>query len=102
MTTAQPIQIHAPDAPEDRARADLYALIATLFYAPPDAGLLQALAEADEIVGEDDSVALAEAWGALQRAVGVAEKAGYAVRVKHFFSNKNEVTRMMRALDASH
>ncbi|KOO21377.1 sam-dependent methyltransferase [Chrysochromulina tobinii] len=38
-------------------------------------------------------------WGALQRAVGVAEKAGYAVRVKHFFSNKNEVTLMMRALD---
>ena len=73
MTTAQPIQFHAPDAPEDRARADLYALIATLFYAPPDAGLLQALAEADEIVGEDDSVALAEAWGALQRACAAVD-----------------------------
>ena len=74
MTTAQPIQFHAPDAPEDRARADLYALIATLFYAPPDAGLLQALAEADEIVGEDDSVALAEAWGALQRACAAVDE----------------------------
>jgi TorA maturation chaperone TorD len=74
MTTAQPIQFHAPDAPEDRARADLYALIATLFYAPADAGLLEALAEADEIVGEDDSVALAEAWGALQRACAAVDE----------------------------
>jgi TorA maturation chaperone TorD len=74
MTTAQPIQFHAPDAPEDRARADLYALIARLFYAPPDDDLLQALAEADEIVGEDDSVALAEAWGALQRACAAVEE----------------------------
>ena len=74
MTTSQPIQFHAPDAPEDRARADLYALIATLFYAPADAGLLAALAEADEIVGEDDSVALAEAWGALQRACAAVDE----------------------------
>lgn len=74
MTTAEPIQFIPPEAPEDRARADLYALIARLFYAPPDTGLLQALAEADEIVGEDDSVALAEAWGALQRACAATDE----------------------------
>jgi TorA maturation chaperone TorD len=74
MTTAEPIQFIPPEAPEDRARADLYALIARLFYAPPDAGLLQALAEADEIVGEDDSVALAEAWGVLQRACAATDE----------------------------
>lgn len=63
-----PIRFLPPEAPEDRARGDLYALIASLFYAPPDAALLQMLAEADEIVGEDDSVPLAEAWARLQRA----------------------------------
>jgi TorA maturation chaperone TorD len=68
MTTVEPIRFLPPEEPEDRARADLYALIATLFYAPPGAELLQSLAEADEIVGEDDSVALAEAWAKLQQA----------------------------------
>ena len=68
MTTAEPIRFLPPEEPEDRARADLYALIATLFYAPPETGLLQSIAEADEIVGEDDSIPLAEAWAQLQRA----------------------------------
>lgn len=68
MSSAEPMRFVPPDAPEDRARADLYALIARLFYAPPDAALLQMLAQADEIVGEDDSLALAEAWVQLQRA----------------------------------
>ena len=74
MTTAEPIRFIPPEAPEDRARADLYALIARLFYAPPETGLLQALAEADEIVGEDDSLALAEAWGALQAACAATDE----------------------------
>jgi TorA maturation chaperone TorD len=74
MTTAEPIRFIPPEAPEDRARADLYALIARLFYAPPDTDLLQALAEADEIVGEDDSVALAEAWAGLQRACAAIDE----------------------------
>lgn len=68
------IQFLPPDAPEDRARADLYALIARLFYAPPDNALLQALAEADEIVGEDDSVPLADAWRALQLACAASDE----------------------------
>jgi TorA maturation chaperone TorD len=32
--------------PEEQARADLYGVLARLFYAPPDAALLKALAEA--------------------------------------------------------
>lgn len=68
MSTAEPIRFLPPEAPEDHARADLYALIATLFYAPPSTELLAALAEADEIVGEDDSVPLADAWRSLQAA----------------------------------
>jgi TorA maturation chaperone TorD len=52
-------------APEDRARADFYALIARLYYAAPDAGLLVALAGADEIAAESENVALGQAWHAL-------------------------------------
>ena len=74
MTTAEPIRFLPPEAPEDRARADLYALIARLFYAPPDTQLLEALAEADEIVGEDDSVPLADAWRTLQAACAAVDE----------------------------
>lgn len=74
MTTAEPIRFLPPESPEDSARADLYALIATLFFAPPSAQLLASLAEADEIVGEDDTVPLAEAWSALQAACAVADE----------------------------
>jgi TorA maturation chaperone TorD len=68
MSTTEPIRFLPPEDPEDHARGDLYALLARLFYAPPDADLLQTLAEADEIVGEDDTAPLAEAWAGLQRA----------------------------------
>jgi len=74
MTTAEPIRFLPPESPEDNARADLYALVATLFFAPPSAQLLASLAEADEIVGEDDTVPLAEAWSALQAACAVADE----------------------------
>ena len=50
---------------EDRARADFYALISRLFYAGPDAGLLAAIAAADEISGEAENISLAEAWKSL-------------------------------------
>ena len=50
---------------EDRARADFYALISRLFFAGPDAGLLAAIAAADEIAGEAENVSLAEAWKSL-------------------------------------
>ncbi len=66
MTTAEPIRFLPPEAPEDHARGDFYALLATLFYAPPAATLLEGIAQADEIIGEDDSVPLSEAWRALQ------------------------------------
>ena len=72
--SATPIRFLPPEAPEDRARADLYALIARFFYAPPDTHLLEALAEADEIVGEGDSVPLAEAWRHLQAACAAIDE----------------------------
>lgn len=74
VNNSEPIRFFPPEAPEDRARADLYALIATLFYAPPGGELLQMLAEADELVGEDDSVPLAEAWAKLQSTCAASDE----------------------------
>ena len=54
-------------APEDLARANLYGILARLFYAPPDAQLLAALANTED---HDDPTAqhspLGEAWRALR------------------------------------
>ncbi|HEY5293373.1 MAG TPA: molecular chaperone TorD family protein [Burkholderiales bacterium] len=58
---------------EDRARADFYALISRLFYAGPDAGLLAAIAAADEIAGEAENVSLAEAWTSLVAAAAAMD-----------------------------
>lgn len=61
--------------PEDQARANFYALLARLFRAPPDAGLLRAIAGApplapsESVAGDDDLAAdLATAWDALRSA----------------------------------
>ena len=60
-------------AEEDQARADLYALIARLFYAGPDTALLAAIAGADEIAGEDETAPLTTAWRALVAASAVMD-----------------------------
>lgn len=61
-------------AAEDRARADLYALLSALWAAPPSASLLQALGAADDIgaAGEGDPP-LAQQWRRLQTAASVAD-----------------------------
>src|SRR5437867_7098831 len=56
--------------PEEQARANFYALLARLFYAPPDAPLLKALA-AEDLAAEDET--LAAAWRQLARAAGMAD-----------------------------
>jgi len=53
---------------EDRARAEIYALLARLFYAPPDAKLLQAIVGADQLVAEESVTPLALAWRDLKLA----------------------------------
>jgi len=62
-----------PLAGEDQARADLYALLARLLLAAPDAGLLDALAGADPIVSVGVDAALEQAWEALSLASGVMD-----------------------------
>jgi TorA maturation chaperone TorD len=44
-------------APEDQARANFYALLSRIFYAPPDAGLLAALGSADDLEADDETLA---------------------------------------------
>ena len=65
--------------PEEVARANFYALLASLFYAAPDAALLAALAGAEEIVsegaGDADSAGLALAWRDLTLAAAAADPA---------------------------
>ncbi len=60
MTDAQPLQFQLAatpaDSAEDLARADLYGLLATLFFHAPDAELLQRIAAAPvEPAAEDDA-----------------------------------------------
>jgi TorA maturation chaperone TorD len=55
-------------APEEQARANLYALLARLFYAPPDAALLKALAQSNL-----DGEALGAAWRELSHAAAGAD-----------------------------
>jgi TorA maturation chaperone TorD len=62
-----------PLSPEDQARADLYALLARLLLAPPDAALLADLAAADPICAEQGERALEEAWHKLALAASVTD-----------------------------
>jgi TorA maturation chaperone TorD len=62
-----PIESAPPIAAEDLARADLYGVLACLYYAAPDAQLLAALANAPE-PGAAETSRLAEAWQALREA----------------------------------
>jgi TorA maturation chaperone TorD len=57
--------------PEDQARANFYAVLSRLFYAPADAGFVAALASADELDAEDE--ALAMHWRELCQAAARAE-----------------------------
>lgn len=75
----------APEwAEEDRARADHYALIAQLFYAPPDAVLLKELATAGAALGQGDGP-LAEAWKALAKAAAVLDAASAQLEYEQLF-----------------
>ena len=79
---------------EDRARADFYALLARLFYAGPDAGLLAAIAAADELVAEGENLALADAWHALIAAAAAMDAAAAREEYESVFigTGKAELT----------
>jgi TorA maturation chaperone TorD len=62
-----PLNFSATPSPEDLARANLYGILARLYFAPPDAQLLAALANAQDDAAMGDSP-LGEAWRALVEA----------------------------------
>ncbi|CAN5705150.1 molecular chaperone TorD family protein [soil metagenome] len=81
MTSAQIIKFDSPDQGEETARADLYGLLATLFYAPPSAGLLATLASAQtEGVG-----VLGAAWASLVQAARAADEEAVREEYEHLF-----------------
>jgi TorA maturation chaperone TorD len=66
MSGAQPLQFVATLPPEESARANLYGLIARLFYAPPDENLISELLAVGD--GGEDQGPLGVAWRALLEA----------------------------------
>ncbi len=70
---AIPVEARPDVAPEDRARAEFYALLARLWYAAPEAALLGTIAAASDIPAEGEQTALAEAWRQLRAAAAAAD-----------------------------
>jgi TorA maturation chaperone TorD len=68
--TLQPVALAYPLAPEDRDRAEFYALLARLYADAPDAPLLLSIAGAQTMDGDG---ALAAAWNRLVAASGVMD-----------------------------
>jgi TorA maturation chaperone TorD len=65
-----PLQFVPTLPPEEAARANIYGLLARLFYSPPDAALLRAIAAADAEADEGD---IAVAWQGLALAAAEAD-----------------------------
>jgi len=66
---------------EEKARADLYALLGRLFYGPPDAALLRAIVGGGAIGGEAANAPLALAWRELGHACAASSEE--AARVEY-------------------
>jgi len=81
-------------AAEEQARANVYALLARLFYAPPDQALLRSLAEAEEIQAADEQSPLAQAWRALSAAAAAMDSEAAQEEYESVFvgTGKAEVT----------
>ena len=72
MSEMEPVHFVRTPPPEDAARADLYALLSRLFYAGPDAALLQAIAAAEGLIAVADTD-LSKSWIALCAAAKQAD-----------------------------
>ncbi|MEO8136381.1 MAG: molecular chaperone TorD family protein [Betaproteobacteria bacterium] len=59
--------------PEDRIRADFYAIFARLFFSPPDADLLRVIGSAPLLDAEADAADLAISWAKLSAAARVMD-----------------------------
>jgi TorA maturation chaperone TorD len=75
----------APTSPDDQARADLYALLARLLLAPPDAALLDAIANSTPIVAQGGDPALERCWEHLTLASSVIDASAVAAEFNSLF-----------------
>ncbi|MBZ2205734.1 molecular chaperone TorD family protein [Massilia sp. R798] len=71
--------------PEEQARADMYALLARMWLAAPDAPMLSTLAGADAIVAGQSGHPLDRAWERLVLAAGVMDAAAPAAEFDALF-----------------
>lgn len=69
VMAAQPVKHQRAPEPtaEESSRADLYGLIANLFYAPPSAQLLRIIENADGLCANTDDSPLCAAWRQLRQ-----------------------------------
>ena len=90
--TVTPLKSQAPLVQEDEARAGYYALLARLFYAGPDAGLLQTIAGSAEFAIAGGQ--LAGSWNALAAAARQTEAEAARLEYDELFvgTGKAEVT----------
>jgi TorA maturation chaperone TorD len=71
--TVTPLAFQPPEIPEEQARAGYYALLARLYYAGPDAGLLATIAGAEDIAAGGGQSELAAAWRGLAAAAAAMD-----------------------------
>lgn len=71
--------------PQDAARADLYALLAHLFFAAPAKPLLVSIATAGDIAAESPDTTLGRAWRRLQAAAAAADAQALAQEFQELF-----------------
>lgn len=83
--TDQRMSDEMPPEPEEQARADIYALLARLLYAAPDAGLLDSLAGAVPVSAGHAGHPLDRAWERLALASGVMDPAAVAEEFNALF-----------------
>jgi TorA maturation chaperone TorD len=77
------VDVPHPPSPEEVARADYYALLATLFHGAPDAKLLRTIAIAPLIDGGD--AALSRSWSDLIAASAVMDEEAVAEEFETLF-----------------
>lgn len=58
---------------EDQARAELYGLLGSLFFAPPSYSLLKTIASAKSVCNDNTDSGYCRAWRALQQAAAAAD-----------------------------
>src|SRR5262249_51837136 len=92
--TVSPLGFHPPEVPEEQARAGYYALLARLYYAGPDAGLLATIAGAEDISADAEQSELATAWNGLAAAAKAMDAEAARLEYEQLFvgTGKAEVT----------